>query len=120
MPRVRRREALADENVAEMPAADAALDLDPLPVWIAQPLHRPRDLLIERRPPAARVELRRRDVERRVAPPAHVRAFLEEVVVLPAEGSFRSLVDDDPLFRRCELVHARLLMRISPRGGSWP
>src|SRR5688572_33181218 len=102
---VRRREPLADEDVAEVPATGGAFDLDPTAVRVRQPSHSTRDLLIERWPAATGVELRIRDVQRRVAPSADVRALDKEVVVLARERPLGALVDDDPGLLARELIH---------------
>src|SRR5688500_10052882 len=104
MPCVLRRETLTDEDVAEMAAAGGAFDLDAMPVRIRQPANGAFYLLIERRPTAAGVELRVRDIERRLARPADVRALDEEVVVFAGERRLGPLVHDDPCLCRREVV----------------
>jgi hypothetical protein len=106
VPRVLRGEALAEEDVPQVAAAGRTLDLDPLTVRVRKPLHRAGDLLVEARPATARVELGVRDIERCVTAAAHVRALLEEVVVLTAERGLRALVNDDPRFCWRERIHA--------------
>ena len=87
--------------MAEMARARSALDLDPTPIGIRYPSDGALDLLIERRPTAAGVELRVRHVERGVATATDIGARNEEIVVLAAERALRSLVDDDArLFAR--------------------
>ena len=103
MPRVLGGEPFTDEHMAEMARARGALDLDPTPVGIRYPPDRALDLLIERRPTAAGVELRVRYVERGVATATDVGALNEEVVIFAAERGLRSLVHDDARFSGREL-----------------
>src|SRR5260221_4300038 len=117
---VLRREPLADEDVAEVSAARGALDLDTLTVRIRDPVDGAFDLLIERRPPAAGVELRVRNVERRVAPPADVGALREEVVVRAGEWTFGALVHDHACLFRGELVHVAVHLRTGRRSPHRP
>src|SRR5579859_947105 len=117
MPRVLRCEALPREDVAEMAAARGALDLDAPAILVGHAVDGAFDLLIERRPPAARVELRIRDVERRLAAPADVGAFQEEVVVRTGERVLGALVHDHAcLFRRqlVQRLHPITIVRRSP------
>src|SRR5206468_2411117 len=88
VPGVLRRELLADEDVAEVSTARGALDLDAVTIRIRYPVDGAFDLLIERRPAAARMELRIRDIQRRLAAPADVRTLDEEVVVRAREWAF--------------------------------
>jgi len=104
VPRVLGRKPLTDKDMAKMASARGALDLDPTPIRIRYPPDGALDLLIERRPTAARVELRVRHVERRFATATDVDALNEEIVVLPRKGVFRPLVHDDPRFFGRELI----------------
>src|SRR5688572_17291812 len=115
VPGVRRCEPLADEDVAEVPATGGAFDLDTTAIGVRQPPHGTGDLLIERWPAAARVELCIRDVERRVAPSADVGALDKEVVVLAGEWPLGAFVHDHPSLGRSELVHGshRLILPIT-------
>src|SRR5262249_35835653 len=85
------------EDVAEVPAAGAAEDLGPHAVGVRQAPDRPRDLVVETRPAAARPELGLGPVDGRPTPPARVGPGDEVLLVLPAVGALRALVDDDSL-----------------------
>jgi len=104
VPRVLGREPFTDEDMAEMACARGALDLDSTAIGIRYPPDGALDLLIERRPTAAGVELRVRHVERRVATATHIGALDEEVVVLAAERALCSLMYDDARFLGRELL----------------
>ena len=104
MPRVLGCEPLTDKDVAEMAGASGALNFDATPIRIGHPPDGSFNFLIERRPTAARVELRIRNVEWRFATSADIDALNEEIVVLARKGVFRPLVHDDPRFFGRELI----------------
>ncbi len=100
--------------MAEVAAAVRALDLGAHAVGIGQPVHRARDLLVERGPAAVRVKLVVGAIERGVAAPADVGAGRVEVVVLAGEGPLGALPLDDIAFFFGQFVvfrvrHAHLL-----------
>src|SRR5438105_11509541 len=97
--------------MAEMAGAGGALDLDAAPIGIRHAPDSALDLLIERRPTAAGVELRVRYVEWGVATATDVGALNEEVVIFAAERGLRSLVHDD-----ARLCGRELLQRSHPTG----
>ena len=90
MPRVLRCELLAGEHVTQMSAAGGALNFDPTPIRIRYSPDGVFDLLIERRPTAAGVELRVRHVKWGFATATDVGALNEEVVVPAGERAFCS------------------------------
>src|SRR5712691_339579 len=107
MPGVRRGEPLADEDMAEVPAACGALDLNTTAVRIGYSPDRPFDLLVERWPAAAGMELWIGDIDGCFAPSAEVSALDKEVVELAGERRLGPLVDYYPRLGRGELVHGR-------------
>src|SRR5580704_13626996 len=82
VPSVLRCEPLAEEDMAQVGAAVGALDLRPVSVRVGNPLDRARDLVVEGRPTAPRVELVFRTIEGRVASLADVRPRPEVALVL--------------------------------------
>lgn len=103
--RVLGREALVQEDVAQVGAAAGAGDLRTHAVGIGGAAHGPGDLVVEARPAASRVELVGRAVERRAALAADVGARLAVVVELSGEGGFGSLLFDDPFLFGCQRFH---------------
>src|SRR4029077_17681533 len=110
VPGVLRREPFTDEDMAQVSTAGGALDLDAMTIRVRYAIDGALDLLIERRPAAAGVELRIRDVEGRLTASADVRALDEEVVVLTGERALGALVHDHARLRRGELVQRLHLM----------
>src|SRR3990170_5685264 len=92
--------------MAEMTTTGHTDNLGPMPIGIGQSSHRAGNLLVEAGPAAARMELGVRNVKRGSTPPADVRAFIKEVVVLAGVGRFGAFVNDHPLFLRCQFVHS--------------
>jgi len=99
MPLVcRRRVPFALEDMAEVAPAVGAHNLGAQHAMraVLVPLHGARDAVEVGRPAAARLELVRGLVERRVTAGARVDAFLSEVlVVLAREGRLRTLLSQD-------------------------
>src|SRR5262245_18657989 len=93
------------EDVAEVPATRCAHDLGAHHAVARVDLLVDRSLacgFVERRPAAARVELRLRDEELGPAAGAAVGARLEDVVVLTRERRLGSLVPQNPVLLRIE------------------
>jgi hypothetical protein len=88
---------LSLEHVSQVRTAPRALDLDPHPVRVGQPLDSPRDLLVKARPSAPGIELALGPVQRGSASLALVRPRRGEVLVLSRVRAFGSLPYDDPL-----------------------
>src|SRR2546428_3307024 len=86
--------ARAEHLGADHPVASVALLLDRIPAGWG----------VEGRPAAAGIVLRVRLEQGGATPGAVVRARLEDVVVLTAEGRLSALLTKDPVFLRCQLV----------------
>jgi hypothetical protein len=101
MAGVLRREALPEEDVAQVSLAVGAFDLYPHAVGVRQSIHCAWDFLVERGPAAVGLKFVSGVIELSVAAAADINALLEEIIVLSGEGRFRSLgLDDITLFRR--------------------
>lgn len=98
MPRVPWRESLPDKDMPEVTVASGAPDLDPFSVPVREVTNRSLDLLVEARPPAARVELVRRTIERGAALLADVGPARGRVFVLARERRLGPAVPDHALF----------------------
>jgi hypothetical protein len=108
MPLIRRRrEPFSLEDVTQMTATIGAYNLRPdrAKASVLVPSHGAGDAVKVRRPAAARVELVRSLVERRVAPGTGVDALLGVVLVkLSGTGGFSSLFSEDSELCYCLLV----------------
>lgn len=116
MPGVLGGEQFTDEDMAEMTAAASALYFDAIAIRIRQLPNGALDLLVERRPAAAGMELRTRNVEGRVAPAADISALNEEVVVLAGKWALSPLVHNDPRRFGGELVQRSHILIIAVPG----
>jgi hypothetical protein len=94
----------ANEDVAQMGPTAAAGDLCPASISIQVPGNRTLYFVIKAGPAAAGVEFINRAVQQGVAAFTMVVARFKEVVVLPAEGPFCALAEDDPFFFRGEIA----------------
>jgi len=97
MPGVGWGEPFALEDMPQMASALCARYLDSPSIGIGRTLYGPLDLPIESRPPAARVKLAVRSVERSPALPANVGSLIEAAIVLSAKGAFGPLLDKNVL-----------------------
>ena len=97
-----------------MSAATGTDDLSPHAVSIRNPLHRTRNLIIETRPPTARIELVIRTIQRGIATFAEIRALLPEIVIFAREGRLRRLMNDNPLFLTAQTVVAHRIFTHLP------
>ena len=90
-----------------MSAATGTDDLSPHAVSIRNPLHRTRNLIIKTRPPATRVELVIRTIQRSVATFAEILALLPEIIIFARERRLCRLMNDNPRFLTAQIVVAR-------------
>ena len=90
--------------MAKMTAAVAALDLYTLAIRVRQPGDRAGDLIVERRPPASRVELVLGAIEFGFATATCIGAFLEEVIVRACERRLCAFELDDGSLLRGEWI----------------
>ena len=86
MAGVLRGHSLALEDMAQMAAAPRASDLGPQAVGIQRPLHGTRKMVVKTGPAAAGIELRLGREQPISAPPANVRAGLEDAPYVPENG----------------------------------
>ena len=92
------RKAFAFEDVAQVAAAVSADYLGATAIRVGTAFDAAGIFFIEAGPAAARLEFCLRRVKRVVAAPADKRAGRIQRLVLAAERTFRSLVNDDSLF----------------------
>src|SRR5262249_24334625 len=84
------------EDMAEMASAVVAEDLGAVAVGVGHSLHRAWDLVVEAGAAAVAGELALGAIERRVATPTDVGAWVHRVRILADEGGLRSLSEDHP------------------------
>ena len=96
------RELLSHEDMAEMPTAVFAEDLNPKTVGVGLLRDRTRDFVVEAGPPAVTGEFILGTIQRRVATPADIGAGVGQLGVFADERSFRILPQDYPRFFRRE------------------
>ena len=107
MARVLRRELFAEEDVAEVPVAIRAEDLDAVAVGVALAADGAGQFVVEARPAAVTVELVGRAIKRRVALAAEERARVGALRLLADVRSLGPFVQDHAGFVRREFVELR-------------
>lgn len=108
MARIFFGQAFAKEDMAEMGIAVGAADFGASAISISQALHGTREIIIECRPTATRIEFRPGIVEGRVAAAAEIGAGSEETVVLAGKRGFGPLSNDHASFISIECVPSHI------------
>jgi hypothetical protein len=71
------------------------LNLGANSIWVGQPLHCARNLIVETRPTATSFELVLRPIKRRTTPLANINAAFPEGIVFACERRFRAFMHND-------------------------
>lgn len=90
-----RREAFAEKNVSQVPAAIVADNLDSLTIGVLMSINGAGDFVVEARPATAAFELILGAVQRGVTTTANERASLLPIRVLTGKWTLRPLIKDN-------------------------
>lgn len=105
MPRVLRRQLLAEEDVAEVSTAVVTDDFRAVAIDVSQAIHCAGNLIIEAGPTAMAVEFAVGEIQRCLALTADERARVFQIGVFADEGPFGPFVQDDVGFGSGQFIH---------------